>query len=160
MRIATDINNPAFRAAFFFLADSTNKGCLEWNRARNACGYGLIHAGKETLAHRIAWAIKYGPIPKGIQVLHRCDNPPCINPKHLFTGTQNDNIHDAVRKNRHWRPIGVWNVKAKLNAKTVRQIRAIWKTRKFRQWQIASRFRVALGTVTNILRGTTWKHIR
>ena len=56
--------------------------------------------GKELRAHRLAWQFAFGPIPKGLNVLHSCDNPPCVRPDHLFLGTQLDNIHDMMRKGR------------------------------------------------------------
>lgn len=86
-------------------------GCIEWTAYRRADGYGVLGvAGKKTaLAHRFAWELKNGPMPiaspgmttHGVCVLHRCDNPPCVNPDHLFLGTQADNIHDMVAKSRH-----------------------------------------------------------
>lgn len=54
------------------------------------------------MTHRVAWEVTNGPIPKGISVCHRCDNPPCCNPQHLFLGTQSDNNLDMVEKLRHW----------------------------------------------------------
>jgi hypothetical protein len=79
--------------------------CWEWQaKSKHEFGYGLFRVGgrKGTLeyAHRISWKLCYGYIPKGLCVLHKCDNPLCINPSHLFLGTQLDNIKDTVSKNR------------------------------------------------------------
>jgi hypothetical protein len=77
--------------------------CDEWPGARTGrSGYGEICAkGKIRYAHRAAWEEANGPIPPGMFVLHRCDNPPCREPRHLFIGTQRDNMRDMVAKGRH-----------------------------------------------------------
>jgi hypothetical protein len=80
-------------------------GCWLWTGALGMDGYGIrvhLHGEerKPRRAHRASWEIFRGPIPDGLWVLHRCDNPPCVNPDHLFLGTQTDNIRDAVRKGR------------------------------------------------------------
>jgi hypothetical protein len=75
-------------------------GCLEWQRGRRK-GYGVLRfEGQNHLAHRAAWAVANGPIPTGLCVLHKCDNPKCINPDHLFLGTIADNCHDRHAKGR------------------------------------------------------------
>lgn len=83
-------------------------GCLEWTGARDHDGYGRINsAGLRLRTHRVAWAHENGPIPSGMLVLHRCDNPPCCNPDHLFIGTNADNTADMMDKCR-WRSCGGW----------------------------------------------------
>jgi hypothetical protein len=79
-------------------------GCWLWTGARNAKGYGVLQMGdaqesRTELAHRVAWSLEHGPIPKGVKILHRCDNPPCV--RHLFSGSQADNMHDSAEKGRH-----------------------------------------------------------
>jgi hypothetical protein len=87
----------------------TNNGCLEYAGAHNAFGYGIIRArrddGMHTMVatHRAAWTVTHGPIPEGMHVLHRCDNPPCCNPDHLFLGTDADNMSDKCAKGRQSR---------------------------------------------------------
>ena len=76
--------------------------CWFWVGALGARGYGAT-AGYEQLAHRASWRFHFGPIPKGMQVLHRCDIPSCVNPLHLFLGTQADNMRDKVSKGRQAR---------------------------------------------------------
>ena len=80
-------------------------GCWEWVGSKRRYGYGQVYyKGKPGVkAHKVAWELTYGPIPKGLCVLHKCDNPSCINPGHLLLGTQLDNIKDMTVKGR-------WNV--------------------------------------------------
>ena len=75
--------------------------CLEFTGYKNERGYGrLRYKGKKMLAHRLMWLLKKGSIPKGMLVLHKCDNPSCCNIEHLFLGTHKDNYKDALQKDR------------------------------------------------------------
>lgn len=77
--------------------------CWLWTRARDPWGYGQFwdHISRRTVqASRVAFEVEYGPVPQGLYVCHRCDNPACINPEHLFIGTSRDNKLDSVRKGR------------------------------------------------------------
>jgi hypothetical protein len=78
-----------------------SNGCLEWTGTVNNGGYGQTWAnGQQVLAHRLAYELENGPIPDGMKVLHRCDNPPCCDPAHHFLGTDADNTADMVSKGR------------------------------------------------------------
>lgn len=84
-----------------------NTGCWEWVHAKTIEGYGHFgFFGKRGKAHRFSWELYNGKIPKGILVCHSCDNPSCVNPEHLWLGTDADNARDKVAKNRQWRPVG------------------------------------------------------
>lgn len=107
-------------------------------------------------AHRLAWELLRGPIPAGLNVLHNCpggDNPRCVNPDHLYLGTQADNIHDSIRKGRY-NCFGI----QKLNADQVREIRALAK-RGLRQKDIAAQFQIARNTVSGIVNRHSWDHL-
>src|SRR5687767_4720826 len=78
-------------------------GCWLWTASRNAKGYGQIMYQRRPIhAHRVSWQLANGPIPDGLCVLHRCDNPQCVNPGHLFLGTIVDNNRDMFAKGRAW----------------------------------------------------------
>lgn len=85
----------------FFSSFEVQDDCWVWVKGANNSGYGLFYtSGKKIRAHRFAWELFFGPIPPGLSVLHRCDVPPCVNPDHLFLGTNYDNIQDMIRKGR------------------------------------------------------------
>lgn len=78
-----------------------SNGCIEWTFHKTKDGYGkLFHKGKSILAHRFSYEVHVGEITN-FYVLHKCDNPACVNPEHLFLGTQKDNVKDMVNKDRH-----------------------------------------------------------
>lgn len=128
--------------------------CWEWQGYHMRDGYGAFHyQGKRIIASRFAWILAYGEIPNGMCVLHRCDNPSCVNPRHLFLGTQKDNMQDAVLK---LRKSGPHNGRTKLSWPQVDTIRLLfqmgWSTRR-----VAKLFGVDHKTIWQIRAGKTWK---
>jgi hypothetical protein len=105
-------------------------GCLEWTGARSVHGYGRINRGGRgagvELAPRAAWIIANGPIPDGLSVLHRCDNPPCCDVSHLFLGTAEDNCRDMMAKGRGRGQVqgGAHHPSARLTDQQVAEMRA------------------------------------
>ena len=85
----------------------TSTGCIEWTGAHNEYGYGILRVNRRNIrAHRATWELTNGPIPKGMVICHKCDNPPCCNVDHLFLGTLGDNSRDMASKGR-----GYWQQK-------------------------------------------------
>lgn len=97
--------------------------CIEWPGRRNESGYGHCRRNGETIASRAVWVELKGPIPNGLSVCHRCDNPPCVNPAHLFLGTVLENALDMAAKGRHPKPRGERSPKAKVTDAEVCAIR-------------------------------------
>lgn len=128
-------------------------------------GYGGIDDGsgnrRMIRAHRASWIVEVGPIPVGLCVLHRCDNPACVRPSHLFLGTMKDNTADMVAKGRGGTPpmhVGAAHHKAKVDDDTVRAIRQRVAAGE-RQTTVARDFRLSTNIVNRIIRGRTWKHL-
>ena len=127
--------------------------CWLWLARQHSRGYGLIRGtnGEARLAHRVAWELERGPIPKGVFVLHKCDNPPCVRPSHLFLGTQADNMHDMVSKRRHH------GSKHKLDWKKVDQIR---KHTDISTKTFAIKYDVSISLISQIRLNRAWKEHR
>lgn len=136
-------------------------GCWSWAACVNPAGYGILRwQQRAQLAHRVAWSMLCGTIPDGLCVLHRCDNPRCVNPAHLFLGTQAENVHDMDAKGRRVnRPVyGASHHNAKLTDAAVEQIRARRAVGQ-KQAQIAEAFGVAQVTISRIVTGRGWTHV-
>ena len=141
--------------------------CWLWRGARNKSGYGIfwnIAAKRRERAHRVAWELTNGPIPRGRNACHRCDNPPCVRPDHLFIGSHADNAKDMWGKGRarHFtgRPQGgELNYAHKLTDQGVREIRRL-RAEGLLHREIAARLGVHQATVSCVLRGLTWTHVQ
>src|SRR3990167_546719 len=132
--------------------------CWEWQKYIDTQGYGQMQLhGDVVRTHRAAWLLLVGPIPDGMFVCHECDNRRCINPAHLFLGTQDDNMKDAASKGRIKRGARHWN--AKLTKDKVREIRALAQSSRLSNPEIAARYGVTNGTVQAALARRTWRHV-
>lgn len=154
--------------------------CWVWTTGKNSHGYGHFHIGRGLFyAHRVSWILHNGQIPHdgsyhGICVCHRCDNPSCVNPSHLFLGTHTDNARDKEIKGRANKargdmngarlhpesvPRGELHGLAKLTASEVQEIRAIYQAGGFTKTTIGSMFHVTRVAISHIICRKTWKHI-
>lgn len=134
-------------------------GCWLWVGAINPDGYGTFQVAtrQSALAHRVAWELTHGPIPDGAYVLHHCDVPGCVNPGHLFIGSQADNVADMMSKGRHGGSAGAANGRAKLTRSEVAEIRSRYKAGNISQSALARQYRVAQQLVSRIVRGEAWQ---
>lgn len=131
--------------------------CWLWTAApADRYGYGRMYvsaiAGARR-ASRVSWALNIGPIPDGMQVMHQCDHPPCVNPAHLLLGTNADNCADKVAKNRQGKGAEIYG--AKLSPQLVRAIRSATGT----HVAVAERFGLSEFIVRYARQRKTWRHV-
>lgn len=134
--------------------------CWNWTGARNPRGYGTFSFGRRTVnSHRMSVMLTTGVEPVGLSVCHRCDNPKCVKPAHLFCDTQAVNMRDKFAKGRDNTPVGERSSFAKL---TPFQVEEIFKLRAkgLKHSEIAARFGICTDTVSKILRGVRWGKAR
>ena len=149
------------------------RSCWLWEGSRDLKGYGHLHInGKRYSAHRAAYMIFIGPIPKGRLVCHHCDTPNCVRPSHLYAGTYKTNRQDAVRRGRttkgdaHWtrhhkeKLRGEHNNASVLKNNQVLEIRRLYKTGLLTYRGLARRFNIHQVTVWHILTRRTWAHLK
>ena len=129
--------------------------CWEWMASKNTNGYGQVWAGeKHFLAHRLAWELTNGSIPEALYVCHTCDHPGCVNPSHLFIGSQAENQRDMAEKGRSNRGRKRWS--AKLTREDVGKIRNLYTTGKYLQRELGEQFDVSRTQVSRIVNGKRW----
>ncbi len=147
-------------------------GCMEWGKGRDKNGYGnLRFEGRSRWAHRVAWMLTNGPIPPGLCVLHRCDNPPCCNVDHLFLGTPTENMADRDAKGRQAKGErnglradpsrarrGETHPYAKLDPVKVSCIRERAAAGES-GYNLAAEYGVTQPTISSIVRRKTWHHV-
>lgn len=142
-----------------FVQPEPNSGCWLWRGQIDVRGYGRfqMQRGDTNLAHRISYRMATGVLPKEKMVCHRCDNPGCVNPEHLWLGTQSENMSDAGRKGRLSKPatVGERVNTAKLNRDAVLEIRAS----RLPVAELAKLYGVSKEQIGNILNRRQWKHV-
>lgn len=134
----------------------SDSGCWEWKGAKHRQGYGSIRArGKTMLAHRLSWEIWNGEIQEGMCVCHSCDNPVCVNPEHLFLGTQKENMKDCKSKKRMHRNIAKTR-RCKLSYDNVLEIKKLFEKGLSRK-ELMSKYQVSPTCIAKIVTGKSWK---
>ena len=170
--------NPAMNATEhrFWSKVEKSAGCWLWTASKRNKGYGAFcyeaHGRKiQGRAHRFSWELHNGDIPDGLFVLHKCDIPACVNPDHLFLGTNDDNIRDMIQKGRHisggthcgmngaW-PAAEKHHAAKLTAEKVREMRGLYNAGGTSYSQLARQFGTNISNAFKIVKGTGWKTVK
>ena len=157
---------PGLAERFWSRVDKSPRpeGCWLWMGQRLGTmydGYGFLVVKRwRRIAHRVAWELTHGTIPEGLLVLHHCDNPPCVNPEHLFVGTQSENMKDMYDKGRRqfrpWLLAGERHPQAKLTLARIKWART-QRENGVSLSALARRFKVARRTLRSALQGRTWK---
>lgn len=146
---------------FWGKADKREDGCWEWQSAKMPKGYGIFTVLLEgkyvgVLAHRMAWLITYSDVPTELYVCHKCDNPKCVRPEHLFLGTHADNLGDQKAKGRS--RFGSKHHGAKVTEEDVKDMFAL-REQGLTHKQIAEKYNMSRPNVTVILNGRTWQNV-
>ena len=134
--------------------------CWEWTGCRNRKGYGRFKADPSknaVSAHRYVWVITRGPIPGGLHVLHTCDNPSCVNLRHLYLGTNWQNVRDRDARGRT--ASGEKAGRSKLTREAVRAIRSCYRRGLATQQELADAYGVGRSTVRAVIHRRTWTHL-
>lgn len=140
----------------FWSKPDKKSGCRLWAGRLRRDGYATLRfEGTPRMAHRLAWIDAHGPVPQGFHVLHRCDSRHCVNPDHLFLGTDQDRIDNMVRKGRNPVLRGRKNGRAKLSVTVVRKVRNDPRGSRV----VAAELGVDPSTVRYVRRGITWSDV-
>lgn len=148
--------NEALQRSKFWQKVNKSDGCWEW-QGNAIKGYGVVKRnGKALRAHRESYRLTNGSVPDNLWVLHRCDNPLCVRPDHLFLGTPKQNVDDMVAKNRQAK--GVQQQCAKLTDDDVREARRLHELGVTKR-ALARQFGVTQRTMVEAIRRITWRHV-
>ena len=148
-----------------YLPDTLDENkCWEWKGPVNyeRGGYGQLYFNKKTLkAHRISYEIHYAEPLGDLHCLHKCDNPKCVNPSHLFSGTNLENMQDKVKKGRCYTGYqkGEYNGASKLTDDVVKNIRKLYNTGSYTTIKLGEMYNVHRSTISYIVNNKTFKHL-
>lgn len=149
-----------FQSRFWAKVEKSS-GCWTWTGGKLSSGYGRIRMNmKRVRAHRAAWRIAKGEIPTGMSVLHKCDNPACVNPDHLFLGTQQDNLKDMCAKGRgrSGSGPGELNGNSKVTWEQARILRCRWHTLPYgEKGRLAVSMNISHQQALRIATGECWR---
>ena len=152
------------RNRFWLNVNKHDDKCWKWQGAKSVQGYGVLNINRKAFkAHRYSWILHFGEIPNDLFICHKCDNPSCVNPDHLFLGTNSDNMKDMREKGRSCKgeahAPGEINGQSKLTKKEVIKIRNLYVTGKYTQKHLGELFNVHNSQISNIVRRKHWKHV-
>lgn len=146
-------------ARFMSKIEKQDNDCWEWLGSTDRHGYGQVKVGQKMCrAHRVSFELMVSEIPTGMYILHHCDNRRCVNPDHLFLGTQLDNIRDMRSKGREKDVRGETNGQSRLTQEQVVKILELVRQGK-KQTEVAKMYLVATSTINAIVTATNWKWI-
>lgn len=137
--------------------------CWEWQAHKNRFGYGRFDLrGKDgkwfkRVAHRVAYELFFGDVPDGFELMHKCDNPSCVNPNHLLVGTHSQNMQDCAKKGRNVIFCGENNHNSKLSLGDVMEIRKLWSSGEYSKRELGEKFGVSPTQISNVVLGRQWK---
>ena len=153
-------SDEVYRERLFGYAEQVPSECWEWTRFRTKDGYGhMRYKGRMVESHRLALMLTDRPIPDGHEVMHLCDNPPCINPDHLTTGTHAENVADMVAKGRRAVMRGTSNPRARVTDADVIEMRRLYAEGGGTQAQIGAMFGLGKSQAHNVISGRQWAHV-
>ncbi len=144
---------------FWNKVEKQGDGCWNWIAAKTPAGYGMFQVGVGVTrrAHRVAWMLTHGDIPKGIFCLHHCDNRLCVNPEHLYLGTHQDNMNDMAARERA--PRGEKHHKSKMTAEKVIELRQQYANGEGTMEQLGLIYGINKASARQIIREIWWRHV-
>lgn len=150
---------------FWKLVDKSNY-CWLWKGTKSRKGYGRFvlsvngHKQNFVAAHRYSYILEHGSIPNGLMICHKCNNPACVRPDHLYAGTNSDNMQDSIRSGTFPPRYGEHNGISKLSYKIVKEARERYKQGNIGFWRLAKEYGVSKPAMMNAIKGKTWKHVK